>query len=58
MPKPHPAGALPSNTSAEPKGKIGLFDYSQLPEKYKRKGPSPEEIEAIDVSLYLGYLIS
>ncbi|GBB96712.1 hypothetical protein RclHR1_02810030 [Rhizophagus clarus] len=45
----HPAvpkeTALPSNTSSDHKSKIV---FSQLPEKYKRKGPSPEEIDAIE----------
>jgi hypothetical protein len=54
MPKRHPKApdeaALPSNTSTKFESKI---DYSQLPEKYWRKGPSPEEIEVIDVSLYI-----
>jgi len=62
-PKLHPAAsketAPPSNTSYEPKSKIV---FSQLPEKYKRKGPSPEEIDAIDhggadnIIRYKGYL--
>ncbi|RIA81511.1 hypothetical protein C1645_836871 [Glomus cerebriforme] len=52
-PKVHPAAskeASPTSniSSSKPKSKIVLFDYSQLPEKYKRKGPSPEEIDAIN----------
>ncbi|EXX56734.1 hypothetical protein RirG_213510 [Rhizophagus irregularis DAOM 197198w] len=37
--------ASPSNTPSDHKS---IIAFSQLPEKYKRKGPSPEEIDAIE----------
>ncbi|CAG8489925.1 2047_t:CDS:2 [Ambispora leptoticha] len=33
--------------------KSEIIDYSQLPEKYKRKGPTPEEIAAIETRAIL-----
>ncbi|CAB4375149.1 unnamed protein product [Rhizophagus irregularis] len=48
-PKLHPAEpketASLSNTPSDHKS---IIAFSQLPEKYKRKGPSPEEIDAIE----------
>ncbi|CAG8509099.1 1406_t:CDS:2 [Ambispora gerdemannii] len=32
-----------------PNVKSAVIDYSLLPEKYKRKGPTPDEIAAIEV---------
>ncbi|CAG8486531.1 16811_t:CDS:2 [Funneliformis mosseae] len=53
--KLHPAaqsGTKTSFSSAQKQSnnsKSIYMDYSQLPEKYKRKGPSLEEIDVIDL---------